>query len=459
MSVVAGVGLNSGIDYNQLIASLMEVERQPLYRLQSKQSGYNKQVSVYGEISTRMSALKTAMDNLRTTSNFYAKTISVSDTTVLDATVSNSAAAGNYTVGLHSVAGKIQLAAPEKELHTGVAASTTVVNNSGADKVFQYTYAGTQRSITVANGTTLEGLRDAINSDASNPGVTATILNDGTNYRLVLTGKDTGSAKTITIDAGTTLDGTGSTVDFRAATFTESQAAQDAKFRVDGVDITRSSNSITDVITGVTFTLKKEISSGSVTLSVTNDTNTIKERIDSFVSAYNNLVSYVSSQSTYNTTTHTGGPLFGDSTSRNAINRLRSIVTTRVDGLPEDMRVLAQIGISTNKDGTLSVNTTTLTDKLSTSLDKVANLFTTATSGAANQLYDYIDDVTDFVDGAVTVRTKGLNSSTKEISDKITALQDKLVVTERNLSARFANLEALLGGLTSQGAFLTKQFG
>ncbi|MBI4620088.1 MAG: flagellar hook protein, partial [Desulfobacterales bacterium] len=105
MSVVAGVGVSSGIDYNQLIASLMEVERQPLYRLQSKQSGYNTQISVYGGISSRLSAIKTAMDNLRTTSNFYAKTVSVSDTTVLDATVSNSAAAGNYTVGLHSVAG------------------------------------------------------------------------------------------------------------------------------------------------------------------------------------------------------------------------------------------------------------------------------------------------------------------------------------------------------------------
>ena len=148
------------------------------------------------------------------------------------------------------------------------------MNNSGSDKVFQYTYATTQRSLTVATGATLEGLRDLINSDSSNPGVTATILYDGSAYRLVLTGDDTGSTNTITIDSGTTLDGTGSTVDFRSTTFTQTKTASDAKFSVDGVNITRSSNNISDVINGVTITLKKDATS-SETLSVTNDTYSI----------------------------------------------------------------------------------------------------------------------------------------------------------------------------------------
>lgn len=451
MSIIAGVGPSSGINYDDLITNLLKLERQPIDRLQSRQTTYNNKISAYNTLSTKLSALKSAADHLRTTSNFYARSASVSDTTVLDATASSSAAAGNYTIAAHSVAGKIALASEEKEVHSGVAASTTVVNNSGSDKVFQYTYATTQRTLTVVNGTTLEGLRDLINSDTSNPGVTATILNDGSSYRLVLTGNDAGSTKTITVDSGTTLDGTNSTTDFRSSTFTQTKTASDAKLRVDGVDISSSSNTITNVISGVTITLKKE-STSSVTLSITNDTATISKNVQSLVSAYNDVVSYISSNSTYDTKIHIGGSLYAESTARGIIGRLQNIIISSVSGLTLD--TLSQIGISTNRDGTLSVNTSTLNAKLSSDLTNIASLFTD-TNGIGNMIYNYTDDATKSITGTIAVKVGGLKKTVNDISSNITNLEQKLTISERNLRNKFASLESLLGSMSTQGQFLS----
>ncbi len=446
MSVIASVGLSSGINYDQLINSLLNIQRLPLYRLQNKQAGYNDKISVYNELSAKLSTFMSAADTLKSESSFYVKTSSVSDSTVFEATVNNSAATGNYSVIITA------LASGEKEVHSGVASSTTVVNDSGADQSFQYTYAGTQRTLTVTDGTTLEGLRDLINNDTGNPGTTATILYDGSSYRFVLTGDDPGSTNSITIDSGTTIDGVNTTVDLTSATFTETRTASDAAFSVDGISMTRSSNTVTDAMTGVTLTLKN---AGSATLSVTNDTDTISQNVQSFVDAYNDIISYVSQNSAYSANTHAGDPLFGESTSRHILSRLSNIITSRVSGLPEDLRALSQLGVSTNRDGTLSLDTGTLGSKLSTDLGGVDNLFTDSTSGIAIQVYNYIDDATDSIDGAITIRIDGLESLVGDISDDIIDLEAKLSRTEERLRRQFSALESLLSGLTSQSTFLT----
>ncbi len=104
MSIIAGTGPTSGINYDQLISNLLELERQPIERLESKKTTYNNKISAYNTLSSKLSALKSAADKLRTTSNFYAKSASVSDSTVLEATASSSAAAGNYSIDVTQLA-------------------------------------------------------------------------------------------------------------------------------------------------------------------------------------------------------------------------------------------------------------------------------------------------------------------------------------------------------------------
>ncbi len=327
------------------------------------------------------------------------------------------------------------------------------MNNSGSDKIFQYTYAGTQRTLTVADGTTLEGLKNLINDDTSNPGVTATIINDGSSYRLSITGNDMGSTKTISIDAGTTLDGTGNTEDFRSTTFTEKKTGDDADFTVDGISISRSSNTITDVIEGMTINLYKEGSSSTV--SVIADVDAIKEQIEDFVSAHNEVISFLSTNRAYDSATGVSGIFSGEGTARNIESKFRSIISDSVSGLTDDLKTLAQIGITTDsKTGKLEIDSSTLDSKLSSNLDDVANLFTDATEGIAIQIHDYIDAITSTVDGSITLREKGLKDIIDNINDTIRNMEYRLDKTEEDLVRKFTALESLVSGFQTAGNLL-----
>jgi len=447
-------GLSTGIDYNTLISKLIEAKSQPIKLLQNKKTSYNDKMSKYNSISSKLSSLKSAAEKLKTSSNFYAKAASVSDSTVLESTVTSSAAVGNYSVTVTS------LASEEQEVHSGVTASTTVINNSGSSKVFQYTYAGTQRSLTVADGTTLEDLRDLINEDTSNPGVTATIVNDGvgaTPYRLIIKGDDTGAANSITVDAGTTLDGSGSTTDFRSATFTQTKDAADSDFTIDDLQIKRSTNAITDVISGMTINLKKDGVDASSKITVTANRDAIKAQINEFVTAYNGVVDLISSNSAYDSTTKVGGALLGEGTARNIKNQLRTMISGTVSGQPDDMNILAQLGITTNsKTGQLVVNTSTMDTKLSSDLDDVAALFTTASTGIANQIYTYITNTTSTVDGSLTLRAKGLQALIKDVDDTVKNMQYRLDKEESDLVRKFTALESLVSGYNTIGSYLNR---
>ncbi len=449
MSIVSGIGLTSGIDYNSLISKLIDVQRQPIRLLEQDRDKYNQKISAYSTLSSKLSTLKSAAEELKTTTNFYAKSVAVSDETKIEASVTNSASPGIYVVEPYSSSGKIELASVDRRTGTTTVSSPTdSINDTGSTQVFEYTYNSTTRTLNIADGASLEDLRDAINNDSDNPGVTASIINVGTNdYRLILTGDDTGSSHTVSITSNTTLTGFSDT-DFTAHT------ASDAKFSMGGVDITKSSNTITDVIPGVTFNLKAE-SSTSVSITVNNDSDTIKQNIIDFVNAYNDVVSYVSENSQYDTDTHVGGPFVGEATARGIIARLKSIMTDSVSAAPDDLDTLAQIGITTDYNtGQLEIDESTLNDKLSESLDDVATIFTDSTGGIAKGLYDYIDDVTDSVDGLLSTKTDGLESSVDRISDDITRMEDRLSRAEEDLRNRFAALEALLTSMSSQNSYI-----
>ncbi|RMG72436.1 MAG: hypothetical protein D6710_04765, partial [Nitrospirae bacterium] len=359
MSIVTGVGLSSGIDYNSIITKLIEVERIPIKMLQDRADKYNDKITVYNDLDSKLETLMDAVEKLKTDDNFYEKTSSVSDESIVSATASNSAAAGLYLIEPHSVAGKIQLASADRRTSlTSFTSTTDVVNSSGSDQVFEYTYGGTTVTLTIADGTTLEELRDAINNDTDNPGVTATIINVGSSdYRLVLTGKDTGSSNTISITSSTTLTG------FTDSDFTAS-SAQDAKFSIGGIDVVKSSNTFSDVIPGVTITLLSE-STSSVSITVNNDVDTIKQNIEDFVDAYNDVVDYIDAKTQYSTLTNSGAELSDETTPDVILTRLKTIISSRVSGQPSDLRTLAQLGITTNYEtGHLEIDSSTLTDKL-----------------------------------------------------------------------------------------------
>lgn len=432
-------GLSSGIDYNALIDQMMQIARRPIALLQARQSSYKEKTSVYDELSTKLSALMTAAGNLRTEANFYVRKASASDTTIFDAAAASTAATGSYGVTV------IWLAQAHRIASSGLAAETSTVGSSSGDFSFQVG-SGSVTTVAVTAATTLQELRDAIN--AANGDAEASIINDGSLYRLVLTSKNPGAANAITVTANITALGFPSGPVVGGTTL---QAAQNASFSIDGLPMTSSDNVIESAITGVSITFKK---AGSATLSVTGDREAIRKQIEDFVGAYNGVVSHVSSNAYYDTSSNTSGTFTGESTARDVVTRLKTIVGTRVAGLPEDMRLLAQIGIKTGKDGTLSIDGTVLDAALSSDLSGVADLFTT-TGGVANGIYDYIDDVTDSVSGALPLRTKGLQKIVTGITKDMEKIQTRLDKEEETLRRRFADLEAMIGKLSSQTSFLS----
>ncbi len=287
------------------------------------------------------------------------------------------------------------LAQVEKELHSGVSSSSTIINNSGSVQYFAYRYAGGEViKVAVADGATLQDLVKAINEDSNNPGVVATIVNDGqglsNSYHLVLTGKDQGAPYSIEIvDSDTTLDGTSGTVNFKSSTFSETQSAQNSMIKLDGFPpdettyIQKSTNIITDLIQGVTISLK---STGQTTISVTNDYDKIKEKIHKFVDAYNELLAYMEDVTKYDAKTKEAGTLQGNYAAQFVEYDIIRLTTSPAVGFksinsinppPGTERYISfgEIGIKTGDDKKLEIDDAKLDEALQNHIDDVALLF------------------------------------------------------------------------------------
>jgi flagellar hook-associated protein 2 len=432
MSSSTAGSLSSGSDYNDLISNLLEIKRQPIYILENRKYTYNKKINTYSDLSAKLLSLKSALDKLRISSNFYAKSVLVSDSTVLNVTLSGATPIGNYSISVST------LASMEKDVHRGVALPTTVVNKSGSDKIFVYNYAETVRAITVADNTALEGLRDLINDDTNNPGVTAFIINDGSSCRLSIKGNDMGSTNKIIVEDSTTLDGSNNTVDFTKSVFIRTKQAKDAVFTFDGILISRSSNTIDDVIEGLTMNLYRGDGSTSL-ISVTPDVNSAGNKINDFVNAYNDVVSFLSANTEDDSTKGACSMFSGEGTARNIENKLRSAVSGNASGPPGDFKLLARIGITTDsKTGKLNINGNTLESELVSNLDEVAKLFKDTSDGAAIQIYDYLDNIMSNVEGPIAQRKESLRDIIDNIENTIRKIEHGLNKTKEDLVGKLS---------------------
>jgi flagellar hook-associated protein 2 len=392
-------GLGSNIDTSSMIDQLVQAESGQLNQLSSWKDQWTAKISALQTLNTKLTDLRSTVQAIDTLANFQAKTTSVSDGTVLGAAASTGAPSGNHQVIVNS------LAQNEVQVQLGLAADDTVVNSSGTTKVFAFSYAGGPSvSIQVPYGTTLDGLAQLINASGGNTGVTATVLDMGDahttdRYRLMLTGNDTGAANTITVDDDlTTLDGTGGTVNFASTGFEDPppQAAQNAQVRLDGYPpngwIERPSNTVTDLISGVTLSLLKP-SAMAVQVSVADDTATMQTEITTFVNQYNDLLSYIQDQTKYDANSGQAGVLIGNYAVQIIKSELNDITTGNAPGFADPQEPylnLAQIGITTDPDetsptfGQLVVDGGTLSAALQANPQGVADLMATYLSGVSD---------------------------------------------------------------------------
>jgi len=415
---IALPGVFSGIDTEKIIQQLLAIDQQPILRLQAKQGTWTAKQQAVETVEGLVGTLKQLVDGLRTEADLRATSASTSDSTVL--TVSASATA---TEGAHSITIG-QLARAEREVHDGVASLDEALDPAAGKLIYTYGTGddAVTRTIQTTSDTTLEELRDQINNDAGNPGVAASILEyevDGDHvYHLVLSGTDSGVDYGITIEAGTTLAG------FGAATFGETQSAQDSWLKVDGYPsgeeswISRSTNSVSNVVQGVTLNLQKV---GSSNISLTRDTSKLKTDLQNLVNSYNTIQKKVDEYTGYDATNKKSGILQGDETLNGVLFSIRSDLLGQAAGFADgsDSYTLAsQIGITVDRDGVMELDTSVLDDALESDYLGVLSFIGADRSGASDS--DYIQFHGAYVKTAPGVYETQVNFDT-DTGDIVTA--------------------------------------
>lgn len=289
----------------------------------------------------------------------------------------------------------------------------------------------------------LDDIQNAINAETATTGVSATIEDDGNGgFRLTLAG---GSIDSTALTGGTGYD---------APSLSTTQSAQRAHVRVDGIDIYNDSNTLDEAISGVSLDLAKAEEGTVTNLNVKLDEDAIKNQIKSFVAGYNDVISFVSSQS--KTDKNSAGILMGDSGLNNIKRRLQSMLTTPIDG---SITSLSQLGMKSQNDGTLEIDDATLTKAIQQNLDGVTQLLAgdDSTEGIATRFKSYLEDITDDSDGLFAGRRVSISGNVKRIEKSIERMEMRLEKREETLFDQFNALEQMVSVMNAQSDYLGKQ--
>jgi len=273
-------GLGNGTDFNTLIQGLVDVERNRVTRLEDWKASWETKNEQFKELNTKLLTLKTTLEGMDTLNEFMAKKVDSSNSALLSASANAEAMESTHTVVVNQLAANDILIT-----NVGTPALNDIITPT--DTTFDFSYGGKSYSIDVAANTTMEGFVDLINNHPDTRGILkATTIYDGTSHHLQLAGKDLGAENQLVIsNAGSTV--------FGATGFTETQNAQNSQIRVDGFPtstggwIERDTNSISDVISGITLNLKDVDPNSVINLTVTTDTDTIVDHVTEFVEAVN----------------------------------------------------------------------------------------------------------------------------------------------------------------------------
>ncbi len=423
-------GLASGLDTRAIIDALVSVRRVPVQRLAVAKQKLERQRTEFSTFSTKIEALRSKLRDIDTVSELGSTKAATTDAAVVNATTGGAAVAGTWTVQTTS------LARSEVQGSNGFAGKTGVSVGTGMIRI---NAGGSDYEITVGGAGDLETIRDAIN--ASGAPVTASVVADGTGatpWRLVLNARETGTAGAFTVDLSAF------TIDAPSFTIGQISAASDAVFSVNGLALTRSSNTIDDVVAGVTFTLGKD--NAGATITVSRDPEKLKSKIQDVLGAYNDVIAEVKAQSTA-ADRNDGAVLYGDSILETIRRTLRTRVDATVAAAGSEINNLARLGIVTDAAGKLSLDGTKFDAALASDYDGVVKVFTDPSEGFAPRL---TSDLTTLTTTTFTRRTTSLTERIGDLDDRIFDLNAQLDKYTESLQAKYARLEQVMSRLQSQ---------
>jgi flagellar hook-associated protein 2 len=393
MASISSAGIGSGIDIPALVSSLVEAERTPTEnRFDRQEVDLQAKLSAYGSLKSALSSFQGSLSQLKFASTFNDVTTESSDEDIVTASGSSISNPGNYALEITNLA-------QAHSISSDSFSETTSPVGAG-NLTFQFGYFDTDSNSFISNSdkstktitidsddNSLQGIRDAVN--AAEIGVTASLVNDGSGFKLLFTSDDTGKENGLKIsvsdssDASDTDNNGLSQLAFNPdpanaanSHLTENLAAKDALFTLNGLTITNASNTVSTAVTGVTLNLKGATAPGSpVNITLAKNDSQITEGVTEFVSKFNELVDTLKQLSGYDAANNQASPLLGDSAVRAVESQLRQMIGASSRDIAGNTYSMASVGITTGSDGKLSLNSSKLQDTIDNDRDLVAQIF------------------------------------------------------------------------------------
>lgn len=427
--MLTATGIGSGLDIEGLVTQLVAAERQPVdTRLTRQEISLTAELSAFGSFKGALASFQSSLSSLNTLSTFGQRTATSSNEDIVTISAGANAATSSYDLTVTQLANAHSLASGSySSVSDAVGTGTITIRFGTTDytppdpgpESYNSFAVNPERGVATINvdssNNTLEGLRDAIND--ADIGVTAVIVNDGSGYRLLMSSESTGEENSLEISVDDTgdnndVDSAGlSALAFNSAAInlTQTVAAQDAVFTINGLTISHSDNTANNVIDGVDITLRDVTSTAPVTVSVAKDRAGVKEVITDFVSSYNSFIETVNGLTAYNADTGSAGALQGDFSARSITSQLRQVLSNAVEGFNGPFNSLSEIGITTQSDGTLATDSGDLDAVLENYFDEVVGMFA-AVGFPSDSNIDFVTSTEETVVGSHAVNISQLST-------------------------------------------------
>lgn len=474
--------VGSGLDVETIVKALVDADVAPKTNaLDRRESSLQAELTAVGTLKSSLSSLESTLTGLANGTDF--DLLSIDAPSEVSVVQTGSPATGHYSIDVNSLAASQVLAS------SGFAGSSTVIGTgtltfklgspayaSGTSGAYSGFTADASKTVTVtidSSNNTLSGIRDAVN--ATSVGVTASLVVDGSQTRLLFTADDSGAATAISISAddddSNDSDSSGLSqlaYNIDSGSFvgnlSEARSSKDASFTLNGLALTNSSNNISGLVDGLDVTLKKTTSSAE-TILIEKDAAGIEKKVQAFVDAYNSYQTTISSLMDY---TDAEGALAGDSTARRIQTSLRSTTTGILSLAGNAYTALSDIGITSDQYGKLTLKSADFQSALSSNASDLKRFFggtdiatnlsdNTDSTGLADVLKDAIDTYINSSSGMLVSREDRIDDSIDDIADDRLDVIERMASLEERYTKQFTAMDTLVGQLQGTSDFLTNQ--
>jgi len=449
-------GIGSGLDISTIVNQLVAADRAPQNaRLNTLETTTKFKLSGLGTVNAAFDSLKTALDALQKADALGARTVTSTMLSVASGSTPSNAATDpvlTATAGRNTPVGSYQvevlsLATAHKMLGDGVEVGTKF--GAGTLRV---SIGDNTVDVAVKADSTLADIRSAISDAAGTHGVQAALLTSDGGQHLSIGSAKTGAANAVSIQV---IDG-GSDLQGLVGGLRDQSIAADAKVSIDGLVTTSPTNTVTDAVPGMSLVLKQ---AGTSRVDVNADPSGSRAAVDTFVKAYNAALKAVGTATSYNAEAQMPSSLTGDAQMRGAASQLRNVMNDLLGGLAEQGLDAKTLGLQTqgypNPDGTLVLDATKFNAAMAANSAQVIAAFT-GENGLAAKLNDVVKGYVG-TDGAITLRTKGLNDQLKDVARQREALDVRMDAAAKRYRTQFVALDSLMAQMTTTSSALAQQ--